>query len=56
MNIIVLGAGTFGTAIANELSFNSFNDVSLYSRNSKKVEEINTLNTNKICFFALVLF
>ena len=50
MNIIVLGAGTFGTAIANELSFNSFNDVSLYSRNSKKVEEINTLNTNKICF------
>jgi len=50
MNIIILGAGTFGTAIANELSFNSCNDVFLYSRNSKKVEEINTLNTNKICF------
>ena len=50
MNIIILGAGTFGTAIANELSFNSSNNVFLYSRNSKKVEEINTLNTNKICF------
>ena len=50
MNIIILGAGTFGTAIANELSFNSGNNVFLYSRNSKKVEEINTLNTNKICF------
>ncbi|MDG2087047.1 MAG: 2-dehydropantoate 2-reductase N-terminal domain-containing protein, partial [Flavobacteriales bacterium] len=50
MNIIILGAGTFGTAIANELSFNPGNNVFLYSRNSKKVEEINTLNTNKICF------
>ena len=50
MNIIILGAGTFGTAIANELSFNSGNNVFLYSRNSKKVEEINTHNTNKICF------
>ena len=50
MNIIILGAGNFGTAIANELSFNSCNNVFLYSRNSKKVEEINTLNTNKICF------
>ena len=29
MNIIILGAGTFGTAIANELSFNSGNNVFL---------------------------
>ena len=50
MNIIVLGAGTFGTAIANELSVNTSNKVLLYSRNQKKVDEINTQNTNKSCF------
>ena len=49
MNIIVLGAGTFGTAIANELSVNTSNKVLLYSRNQKKVDEINTQNTNKSC-------
>ena len=37
MNIIVLGAGAFGTAIANELSVNRANKVLLYSRNQKKV-------------------
>ena len=37
MNIIVLGAGTFGTAIANELSVNTLNRVLLYSRNQKKL-------------------
>ena len=50
MNIIVLGAGTFGTAIANELSVNTSNKVLLYSSNQKKVDEINTQNTNKSCF------
>ena len=50
MNIIVLGAGTFGTAIANELSVNTFNKVLLYSRNQKKVDEINFQNTNRSCF------
>jgi|TARA_B110000003_G_scaffold171329_1_gene171005 glycerol-3-phosphate cytidylyltransferase len=50
MNILVLGAGTFGTAIANELSVNTDNDVVLFSRNQSKVEEINTCNTNKSCF------
>ena len=50
MNIIVLGAGTFGTAIANELSVNTYNKVLLYSRNQKKVDEINSQNTNKSCF------
>ena len=50
MNIIVLGAGTFGTAIANELSLNTDNKVLLYSRNQKKVDEINKHNTNKSCF------
>ncbi len=50
MNIIVLGAGTFGTALANELSVNTFNKVLLYSRNQKKVDEINFQNTNRSCF------
>ena len=50
MNIIVLGAGTFGTAIANELSVNNENTVILFSRDKNKVQEINTLHTNRICF------
>ena len=50
MNIIVLGAGTFGTAIANELSVNTENIVMLFSRNQEKVDEINNNHTNKVCF------
>ena len=50
MNILVLGAGTFGTAIANELSVNTENKVVLFSRNQLKVDEINSCNTNKSCF------
>jgi glycerol-3-phosphate dehydrogenase len=50
MNIIVLGAGNFGTAIANELSVNTENNVVLFSRNKEKVDEINSYNTNKSCF------
>jgi len=50
MNILVLGAGTFGTAIANELSVNTANNVVLFSRNQSKVDEINSCNTNKSCF------
>ena len=50
MNILVLGAGTFGTAIANELSVNTKNNVVLFSRNQLKVDEINSINTNKSCF------
>ena len=41
MNILVLGAGTFGTAIANELSVNPNNKVILFSSNQTKVKEIN---------------
>jgi len=36
----VLGAGTFGTAIANELSVNKNNNVIRLSRNQEKVNEI----------------
>ena len=50
MNILVLGAGTFGTAIANELSVNKDNSVLLFSRDQDKVNEINTLHTNRSCF------
>ena len=50
MNILVLGGGAFGTAIANELSVNTENNVVLFSRSQKKVDEINTYHTNKSCF------
>ena len=50
MNILVLGCGVFGTAIANELSVNVENSVVLFSRSQKKVDEINTYHTNKSCF------
>lgn len=50
MNILVLGAGTFGTAIANELSVNTDNKVTLFSRNQDKVNQINKFQTNKSCF------
>ncbi len=50
MNILILGAGTFGTAIANELSVNKENKVVLFSRDKDKVAEINTLHTNRSCF------
>ena len=50
MNILVLGGGTFGTAIANELSVNTENNVVLFSRSQQKVDEINFCHTNKSCF------
>ena len=50
MNILVIGGGAFGTAIANELSVNIENHVVLFSRSQQKVDEINTYHTNKSCF------
>ena len=50
MNIIVLGAGSFGTAVGNELSVNKLNQVCLFSRNDSKVKEINKDHTNVACF------
>ena len=50
MNILVLGGGAFGTAIANELSVNTENNVVLFSRSQKKVDEINTYHSNKSFF------
>ena len=50
MNIIILGAGAFGTAIGNSLAVNINNNVVIFSTNKQKVDEINTDNTNKSCF------
>ena len=50
MNILVIGAGSFGTAIANELSSNNLNNVLLFSKNLDKVNEINQKHTNKTSF------
>ena len=46
MNIFIIGSGTFGTAIANELATNLNNDVMLYCRSIDKVHEINISNSN----------
>lgn len=46
MNIFIIGSGTFGTAIANELATNLNNDVMLYCRSIDKVNEINISNSN----------
>ena len=50
MNIIILGAGAFGTAIGNALAVNVNNNVVIFSTNKQKVDEINMDNTNKSCF------
>jgi glycerol-3-phosphate dehydrogenase (NAD(P)+) len=46
MNVFIIGAGVFGTAISNELSLNIDNKVLLYARSKKKVHEINSTRKN----------
>ena len=36
MNIFIIGSGTFGTAIANELARNENNNVIIFSRSKEK--------------------
>ena len=36
MNIFIIGSGTFGTAIANELARNKNNKVVIFSRSKEK--------------------
>ena len=50
MNIFIIGSGTFGTAIANELSRNDNNNVMIFCRSKEKKDEINHLHTNKKYF------
>lgn len=46
MKITILGGGSFGTALAYQLSFNSKNEISLLVKNQKQATEINTQHTN----------
>ena len=50
MNIFVIGSGTFGTAIANELARNINNKVIIFSRSKERKNEINNFHTNKKYF------
>ena len=50
MNIFIMGSGTFGTAIANELARNINNKVTIFSRSEEKKNEINNFHTNKKMF------
>lgn len=55
MNIIILGGGSFGTAIAHQLSFNNNNKVTILLRNEKTMAEINELNTNSTYYLNRIL-
>jgi glycerol-3-phosphate dehydrogenase (NAD(P)+) len=46
MKICIVGAGSFGTAIASQLASNKLNDLILFSRNEDQVLEINESNSN----------
>ena len=50
MNIFVIGSGTFGTAISNELARDKDNNITIYSRSTEIVNEINNKKTNKKYF------
>lgn len=49
-NIAIVGAGTFGTAIAQQLSFNKKNNVCLFVRTKSQSDQINQKNLNKKYF------
>lgn len=46
MNIVILGGGSFGTALANQLSFNTDNHLSLLVKEESVKNEINQQHTN----------
>lgn len=55
MKIIILGAGSFGTALANQLAQNPENKITLLLRDTKIKEEINKTNINSNYFSKRVL-
>ena len=55
MKVFVVGAGSWGTALANVLADNG-NQVVIYGRNKDVVDEINSNHTNKKYFEAIVQF
>jgi len=46
MKIIVVGAGVFGTALTNSLSYNKENDTIIFSRDKHVAKTINSLKSN----------
>jgi glycerol-3-phosphate dehydrogenase (NAD(P)+) len=48
--IIIAGAGVFGTALAERLSWNKNNKVLIYARNEDIIDDINNNNQNKKCY------
>src|SRR5437868_8549779 len=50
MKIIVFGGGAFGTAIANQLSYNSENEIIILLRDLDIITEVNEHQTNKKYF------
>jgi glycerol-3-phosphate dehydrogenase (NAD(P)+) len=50
MNITILGEGSFGTSIGNQLANNPLNKVTLFVKNNLQAKEIIELNTNKKYF------
>ncbi len=50
MNIYIIGAGVFGTALAQQLSYNSHNKVTLVCRRPEQATEINEQHTNSRYF------
>ena len=49
-NIVIAGAGVFGTALAQRLSWNSNNHITMYSIEESVVEDINTNHQNSKYF------
>jgi glycerol-3-phosphate dehydrogenase (NAD(P)+) len=51
MKIVVLGGGSFGTALASQLAYNPSNEVILLVRDLQISDEVNTRHTNSKFFF-----